>query len=295
MDRTTSEKEKRRFSIKNIQVTSIISMSLVLFLIGLVSLLLFVARDLGTHIKENINLSLIISDETPEASVERIEQYLRNSEFVKSFEFITKEEALQEHIALMGDNPEKFLGFNPLKASFEVKIHATYANIDSVNVIESRLNKFNSIERIAYQKDMVQLVNENVTRISIFLLVIASILLIISMALINNTIRISIYANRFLINTMKLVGATPWFIRLPYVKNGMTNGFIASLLALLMLTIMIVVVGKETEMNLLTMQTTTLLQVVGIVVSLGVLITALSSYIAVGRYLRMQTNEMYFV
>lgn len=295
MEKENSEKEKKSFNIRNIQFTSIFSMSLVLFLIGLVSLLLFVARDMGKQIKENINLSLIISDNSPAASMKRLEQYLQNSEYVKSFDFISKDEALKEHIETMGDNPAQFLGFNPLKASFEVKLHAEYANVDSVVVIETMLKQFTIIERVAYQKDMVNLINENVTRISMLLIAVATMLLLISVALINNTIRISIYANRFLINTMKLVGATPWFIRRPYIKSGLINGFFASLLSLIMLSLLMGYIFRETGINMFALQKTTLFQVGSIVVVLGMFLTSLSSYLAVGRYLRMQTNDMYFV
>jgi cell division transport system permease protein len=290
-----SEKEKGTFNVRNIQFSSIVSMSLVLFLIGLVSLLLFVARDMGKQIKENINLSLVLNDNASASNIKRIEKYLKASDFVKSQEFISKEDALKEHVATMGDNPAKFLGFNPLMASIEIKLNADYANVDSVAMIETKLKKFESINRIAYQKDMVSLVNENVTRISLFMLTIATILLLISVALINNTIRVSIYANRFLINTMKLVGATHWFIRKPYIKSGMINGVFASLLALLMLGGLTWYVLRETGLNLFALQTMTLINVAIIVVVVGVLLTGLSSYLAVGRYLRMQTNQMYFV
>lgn len=290
-----SEKEKGSFNVRNIQFSSIVSMSLVLFLIGLVSLLLFVARDMGKQIKENINLSLVLNDNASASNIKRIEKYLKASDFVKSQEFISKEDALKEHIATMGENPAKFLGFNPLMASIEIKLHADYANVDSVAMIETKLKKFESINRIAYQKDMVSLVNENVTRISLFMLTIATILLLISVALINNTIRVSIYANRFLINTMKLVGATHWFIRKPYIKSGMINGIFASLLALLMLGGLTWYVVRETGLNLFALQPMTLISVAVIVIIVGVLLTGLSSFLAVGRYLRMQTNQMYFV
>ena len=179
-------------------------------------------------------------------------------------------------------------------ASFEVKLQADYANNDSVSVIETRLKVFESINRIAYQKDMVSLVNDNVTRISIVLLGIATVLLLISIALINNTIRVSIYANRFIINTMKLVGATHWFIRKPYIIRGMINGFLASLLALILLSFLMIYINSETGLNLFSLNTYLLVKVSGIVVLLGIIITALSSYLSVGRFLRMHTNDIYF-
>jgi cell division transport system permease protein len=151
-------------------------------------------------------------------------------------DYVSKEDALKDHIASLGEDPQDFLGYNPLKASLEVKLKANYANTDSVAVIESKLGAFEYIDRIAYQKDMVSLVNENVRKVSLVLLGLAVVLLIVSIALINNTVRLSVYSNRFLINTMKLVGATHSFIRKPYIVKGMLNGLIAALIALVLLT-----------------------------------------------------------
>lgn len=289
------ESKKGKYRVGNVHFTSTISMSLVLFLIGLVSLLLFVARDLGTQIRENISLSVILNENITTSGTTRIHQYLEKSKFVKSVDFISKEDALKEHIKTMGDDPEKYLGYNPLMASFEIKLKADYANKDSVDVIESKLKVFEGINRIAYQKDIVNMVNDNIARISFILLAVATLLMLISITLMNNTIRVSIYSNRFLINTMKLVGATPWFIRKPYIIRGMTNGFLASLISLGMLGIMLLYIRNNIGLNLFTLHTTTLIEVSGIVITLGIVLTALSSYSAVGRYLRMQTNDMYFV
>lgn len=289
------EKNKGKYKIGNATITSTISMSLVLFLIGLVALLLFAARDLSTFIKENISLTVLLEESITPEQTDRIERYLGNSKFTKEHIFISKEDALKEHIQTMGDDPEKYLGFNPLSASFEVNLKADYANKDSVEVFEQKLKAFAGINRIAYQQDIITMVNENITRISLILLVVATILLLISITLMNNTIRLSIYANRFLINTMKLVGATPWFIRKPYVKRGLLNGLVAALISLGMLSLLLIYIKNKIDMNLFTLQGTTLFNVAAIVIALGMILTALASYTAVGKYLRMQTNEMYFV
>lgn len=284
-----------KYRINNIHFTSTISMSLVLFLIGLVSLMLFVARDLSKQIKENINLAIILNENISADNITKVQQYMEKSKYVKSIKFISKEEALKEHIQTMGDDPEKYLGYNPLMASFEIKLHADYANKDSVEIIESKLKVFEGINRIAYQKDIVNMVNDNTARISFILLTLATLLMLISFTLINNTIRVSVYANRFLINTMKLVGATPWFIRKPYVIRGMSNGFLASLIALGLLSIILLYIKNNIGINLFSLHTLTLIEVSTIVVVLGITLTAFSSYSAVGRYLRMQTNDMYFI
>lgn len=289
------EKEKKKFSVGNIHMTSTLSMSMVLFMIGMVVLLLFVASEMSTRLRENISLSLILKDDINSTELTRIQQYLNNSPFARESKLISKEDALKEHIATMGEDPAKFLGFNPLMASIEVKLYADYAQVDSVELIESKLTKFKSIDRIAYQKDIVAMVNDNIARISILLLGFAIVLLLISVALINNTIKVSIYANRFLINTMKLVGATPWFIRKPYIIRGMINGLLAAVLALILLGLLMMYIARETDINLFTLSPGSLAGVAGIVIFLGLILTAVSSYMAVGRYLRMKTNDMYFV
>lgn len=291
----TEEKRKKQFGVGNIHITSTLSMSMVLFMIGMVILLIFVAREMSTRLRENISMSLILRDEISSTDLTRIQQYLDNSPFARENKYISKEDALKEHITSLGEDPSKFLGFNPLMASIEVKLYADYATVDSVENIETKLRKFNSIERIAYQKDIVAMVNDNIARISFVLLGFAIVLLLISVALINNTIKVSIYANRFLINTMKLVGATPWFIRKPYIIRGMINGFLASLISLAMLGGLMYYIAGETDINLFSLSAGTLAAVATIVIILGQVLTASSSYFAVGRYLRMKTNDMYFV
>ncbi|HEY5590864.1 MAG TPA: permease-like cell division protein FtsX [Paludibacter sp.] len=279
----------------NMHLTSTISMSLVLFLVGLVCLLLFVARDVSTYVKENINLSIVLDDNIAKHDEERLQTYLLGAPYAKSVEYISKKDALKDHIANLGENPQDFLGYNPLMASIEVKLNAAYANNDSVNVIESKLKSFVNIKRIVYQKDMVSLVNENVRKMSLILMGLAAVLLFVSIALINNTIRLSLYSNRFLINTMKLVGATPWFIRRPYILSSMLNGLVASVISILLLIGVVWFVQYEFGMINTMIQPMTAVVVCTIVILLGALLTAISSYFAVGRYLRMNTNDMYFI
>lgn len=289
----SSKESKGKFRVGNVHLATTISMSLVLFLIGLVLLLIFAARDISTHIKENISISLILKEEISTENTDRIKKYLDSSAFVKTYDYISKEDALKEHIRTMGEDPEKFLGYNPLMASFEVKLKADYANKDSVEVFESKLKMYQDISRIAYQKDIVNLVNDNINRISFILLIVATILMLISITLLNNTIRVSIYANRFLINTMKLVGATAWFIRKPYVARGVVSGLTASFIAIFLLGLVLLYIRNNTGINLLTLEFSTLAKTSIIVILTGIILTAISSYFAVGKYLRMQTNEIY--
>jgi len=278
-----------------IHLTSTISMSLVLFLVGLVFLLLFVARDMSTYVKENINLSIILDDGIRSSDVKRIEDYLKASPYAKTVEYISKADALKDHISSLGENPQDFLGYNPLKASLEVKLHALYANNDSVSVVEQKLKTFDHINRVVYQKDMVSLVNDNVKKVSFILLGLALVLLIVSIALINNTIRLSLYSNRFLINTMKLVGATPWFIRKPYMVSSMINGLIASFISIFLLAGIVYFVQYQFGISTLFANYLNFIFVGLIVIISGVILAGSSSYFAVGRYLKMRTNDMFSI
>lgn len=287
--------KKQKQSFWNMHLTSTISISLVLFLIGLTCLLVFVARDMSVYVKENINLSVILDDNIDENYVKRIEHYLDASHYSKSVKYVSKEEALEELIETLGEDPQEFLGYNPLLASIEVKLNAEYANTDSVSMIEGKLKTFNHINRIVYQKDMVSLVNDNVRKLSIALLSLTFIFLLISIALINNTIRLTIYSNRFLINTMKLVGATPRFIRKPYIRRSVWNGIIASVLAIIYLGAMTYYLRNQFGFEGMVVQPETI-AIVGIVVVLtGIFLTGVSAFFAVSRYIRMNTNDMYFV
>ncbi|MDR0811415.1 MAG: permease-like cell division protein FtsX [Paludibacter sp.] len=285
-------RKKRKFSA--LHLTSTLSMSLVLFLIGLVSLLFFVVRDLSVFVRENITLSVVLNDDTQPENRKRIELFFNNMGYAKQIEYVSKEAALKQYVESLGANPEDFLGYNPLHASLEVKLNARYANPDSVQMIEGKLKRFENINRVVYQKDMINLVNQNVRKISFALLGLALLLLIVSVALIHNTVRLAIYSNRFIINTMKLVGANRWFIRKPYVSQGALNGFFAAIAALIFLALVVVSAFRELGLTAFQIHPFTILAVAIIVIVAGIAITALSSYIAVGRYLRMKTDDIYF-
>lgn len=290
----STENKATNPGFSKIHLTSTVSMSLVLFLIGLVFLLLFVAGDMSTFVKENINMSIVLNDNISKTDEQRIEKFLNESSFAKSVEYISKADALKDHISSLGENPQQFLGYNPLKASIEVKLHEAYANNDSVAKIQTKLKPFQSIYRIVYQKEMVSLVNDNVRKVSLILIGLAIVLLFVSVGLINNTIRLALYSNRFLINTMKLVGATPRFIRKPYLISSVINGLIASLVAIVLLVAVVFVVQYQFGIPGMVFHSLNLLFVSLIVIASGVLLTTASSYFAVGKYLNMHSGELFF-
>ena len=194
-------------------ITSSISTTLVLLLLGLVVFFVLAAHNLSVYVKENISFSVLVSDDMKESDILKLQKRLDKEAFVKQTEYISKKQALREQTEAMGTDPQEFLGYNPFTASIEIKLHSDYANSDSIAKIEKLIKKNTNIQEVLYQKDLIDAVNDNIRNISLMLLGLAVILTFISFALINNTIRLAIYSKRFLIHTMKLVGASWAFIR----------------------------------------------------------------------------------
>lgn len=289
------KKTKTTASFFNAKLTSTISTSLVLFLLGLTTLLILATRDLSTYVKENIGFSIIISDNVKEAEVQKMAATLSKAPYVKELHHITKEQALEELKEELGEDPEAFLGFNPLLASIEVKLKSDYANNDSIAMIEKKLKKNSDIRDILYRKDLIQAVNDNVRRISIILIVLASVLMIISFALISNTIRLTVYSKRFIIYTMKLVGAKDSFIRSPFIWSNIGAGIIAAILANCMLALLLYTANKEVD-GIISLVDYKVLIVTGVIIfGAGILLTGISAYFAVNRYIKMKYNKLFLV
>ena len=203
--------------------------------------------------------------------------------------------ALKEVMIELGENPEDVLGVNPLQSSIEVKLKADYANTDSLAVIEKNLRGQVIVRDILYQKDLIQSVNDNMSRIGLVLLALAIVLMLISFALISNTIRLGAYSKRFLIHTMKLVGATPAFIRRPFIVSNVINGIVASVIAMLLLSGCIYYLMSEME-NFTTLLSVPMMVLVFLsVLILGIILTAVSAYWAVNRYIRMDRDDLYYI
>lgn len=288
--------QQSRSKFFNARLTSTISISLVLFVLGLIAFLSVMANELSNVVKENIGFTVVLKDEIRKNDLNRLQQNFQKATYAKSFEYISKEDALRELTAELGENPEEFLGFNPLQASFEVKLHAQYANNDSIALIEKELRSLSSdIGEFSYRKDIVQLVNDNMKKAGVILLGLALILMSISFSLINNTIRLSVYSKRFLINTMRLVGATPGFIRKPFLLSNIGSGVLASFLAMGMLMSLIYYMTEEFQGFQTLISARLLLTVFGIILILGIVITAVAAYFATNRYIRMKADDMYLV
>lgn len=288
--------KKYKESFFNLHFTSTISISLVLFMIGLIVSLYLTTHYFTVKSKENISLSIILNDTISETDLSRLERYLNATEYTKQVVYISRDSALKEHIAAIGEDPSEFLGYNPLNASLEVFLSSEYASTDSINnVILPRLQIFNGITNITYQKEMIELLNNNINKLSLILSLIALVMLFISIVLINNTIRLSIYSKRFIINTMQLVGAKNSFIRRPFLKRSLLNSFIATLLSLLLLggSIYLVQIQLGTAVNLYHAEI--VVPVVIIIFIISIIINCIATIAAVNRYLRMRTEQLYFI
>lgn len=274
-------------------VTSCISTTLVLLLLGMVVFFVLAAHNLSVYVKENINFSIVISDDMKERDILRLQKSLNGEPFVKSTEYISKKQALEEQTEAMGTDPQEFLGYNPFSASIEVKLKSDYANADSIAKIEKQIRKNTDIQDVLYQKELVDAVNDNIRKISLLLLGLAVILAMISFALINNMIRLSIYSKRFLIHTMKLVGASWSFIRRPFLRRNFWIGVLAAGLADGMLWAAATwLVEREPELiKVITPEVMLLVSVA--VLAFGVLITWLCAFFSVNKYLRMKAGALY--
>lgn len=286
-------KKKRGFL--NMYLTSTVSVSLVLYLVGLLGSMVLASKRITTQVKENMGFSIILLDSADQNEIKRLEEVLLVAPFTKSVSYVSKEEALKEHISSLGEDPTSFLGYNPLLASFEVKLKADYAVTDSIESIEAKVKAFPSVKRVIYHKDVLDLVDDNIATVSWFFVAVALILLVISVVLINNTIRLSVYSKRFLINTMKLVGATGWMIKGPFVRKHVVVGIFASLIALLLLGATFYYFWYSTTILLLGNDWIPYAVLSGIVLVVGLLISFIASYFAVGRYIRMRTDDLYYI
>ena len=276
-------------------VTSSISTTLVLLLLGLVVFFVLGAHNLSVYVKENINFSILISDDMKESDILKLQKKLDKEPFVKATEYISKKQALREQTEAMGTDPQEFLGYNPFTASIEVKLHSDYANSDSIAKIEKKIKKNTNIQEVLYQKDLIDAVNDNIRNISLMLLGLADILTFISFALINNTIRLTIYSKRFLIHTMNLVGASWSFIRRPFLRRNFWIGVLSAVIADAVLWgAAYWLVSYEPELIRVITPDVMLLVSVSVLI-FGVLITWLCALLSINKYLKMKAGTLYYI
>lgn len=282
-------------SFFNSRLTSIISIALVLFLLGLVFLIGLLGKQLSEYVKENMTFSILLKDNQKEADIRKMQKNLDAQPFIKSTTYISKEQAALELEEELGENPERFLGFNPLQASIEVKLQSEYANPDSLAVIEPKIKSYASVADLLYRRDMMEMVNENMQKVGLVLFGLAVVLMTISFVLISNTIRLLIYSKRFLIHTMKLVGATPGFIRRPFIRYNVISGLLAAVLAILMLTLSLYYLQRELSGFIQILDMSTLVAVYLVVLVLGIVLSVLATVVSVNKYLRLGVDKLYYI
>ena len=274
-------------------ITSIISISLVLLLLGLVGLLLINGRNIRKQVMESIGFNVILKENIKEADTYQLKKILDAREYILSTDYITKEEAALETEQMLGEDFIRFLGYNPLPPSIRVRLHQPWTHPDSVMLIEQDLLQYDSIEEVYYKKSLLYAVNENIRQISLVIIGFSILLILISVTLINNTIRLSIYSKRFIINTMQLVGATRGFIRRPFLYRGAASGFTASLIALSLLLSLVYLLQKEFE-EVISIKDYDMLAILALgVILTGMLIIWISTFFAVNKYLNMKTDKLY--
>jgi cell division transport system permease protein len=252
------------------------------------------AQKITRDIKENADVEVFLYSGAKDADVAKLQKMLDASDYVKSTAYISKDSAAKQLQSVDKEDFIGLLGYNPLPASINIHVKAEYANSDSLTMIEQSLSHFPQVKEVVYQKSLIKMMNENLKRITFIMVGFSALLLLVSLTLINNTIRLTVYSKRFLIKTMQLVGATQSFIRRPFLWKGIRNGIVASIIALLMIFGVIRMAQSQlpdlSEMN----DTDTYLKLAGTVLFLGIFISWFSTYFALRRYLRLRTDELHF-
>jgi cell division transport system permease protein len=289
-------KKKTGFSkarLRGSYLTLVISVSLVLFLLGILGLVIINAKGLSDYLRESLSFSVMLDEDAREADIRMLQKDLDAKPFVKSTEYVSKDEAAIKMKEDLGEDFISFLGDNPLPPSIDVYLYASYTNPDSVAKMEKYVMEYPFVKEVLVPESLLFLINENVRKVSLSLLIISSFLLLIAVTIINNTIRLAIYSKRFLIRTMQLVGATRSFIRKPFLIRSIYHGVIAALIAMLLLMGLLYLVEKEFLM-LYSFKSTNFLIMLGVLlIVLGILINLVSTFFSVNRYLVISEDKLY--
>ena len=282
-----------RRKLRGSYISSVISISLVLFLLGILGLLMLNAHKLSIYVKENISFSVIIKDQVKEVEIKKLQKELDATGYIKSTEYVSKENAARDLQEDLGEDFIDFLGYNPLLASIDVYLYADFANPDSISVIEDNLLSYPMVKEVFYQESLIHLINENVRKIGVFLLIFSGLLFLVAITLINNTIRLSVYAKRFIIHTMQLVGATTGFIRRPFLVKSSLHGVLGGLFAIILLLGLLYLIQKE-FIEIFNFRDAGIIAILftGIILT-GIVLNWISTYFAVNKYLRMEEDELF--
>lgn len=283
--------QKRR--LRGSYISVILSVALVLFTLGLMGLTLLYAQKLSTQIRQNIGFTVYLHDDVKEVDIDRLQKAIDISDYALSTQYISKEEAVEILKKDLGEDFMQYLDYNPLLASIEVKMKADFAHPDSLAAIKTQLSKSSKIKEIEYQESLVHKVQQNINRIGIVMLGFAVLLLFVAIALINNSIRLSIYSKRFLIKSMQLVGATQSFIRRPFVTKGVLHGIYSAFIAILLI-MAVMYYAQQYLPELIVIQDIEILAYLFLIVlALGIIISWISTSLAVRKFIRTRSDKLY--
>jgi len=278
---------------KTIYISTVFGIAMVLLMVGLLGLILVHANNLKRYVKENIVLNIFVDDAAHETDVLQLQKQLETNPMVKQTQYVSKELAARNLQKDLGEDFVKFLGYNPLSPSLDVYLKADYANNTDIEKFKAELLKNPLIKEVKYQQSLVDEMNSNLTSISLVILVFAGIFVILSVALINNTIRLAIYSQRFLIKSMQLVGATKGFIRKPFLLYGIWHGLLGGLIAIMILIATLYFADKQIP-DLIILQSYTEFGIVFLVIlGLGIFISGFSTLLAVNKFLRLKIYNLY--
>ncbi|HDP74373.1 MAG TPA: cell division protein FtsX [Bacteroidales bacterium] len=280
--------------LRSSYISSIISISLVLFTLGLLGILVITAQKLSAYVKENIGFDIYLNEGVSDADALYLKKQLDASIYIKSTQYFSQQDAAKMMANELGEDFIAYLGYNPLNAYIEVRLKADYANNDSIARIESWLKRFPQVKEVDYQRSLINLVNDNVSRIGLVILIFAGLMLFISLVLINNTIRLSVYSKRFIINTMKLVGAGWGFIRQPFLLKSILHALYASFIAIALLIGLLYAINKEVADLLAILDPLSIMLVFVAITVTGIVINFLATLMAVNKFLRLSADDLYY-
>lgn len=280
-------------SVRSSYISTIIGITLVLFMLGSLGLILLNAQKLSDHVRENIQIQVFLANDASPIETNRLKKEFQLKPYVKSATYISKDQASKELEEAIGEDFISFLGFNPLQSSLDLYLEAPYAQADSIKWIERELAQSEWVTEVYYSPDLIDVVNDNINKISLVMLGFAVLLLLVSIALINNTIRLSIFSKRFIIKTMKLVGATHRFIRMPFIVNGVMQGIISALIAFLLIVSVLFSLREQIPELFAIQDIFTFLQLFAGIVGMGIIIAWISTFFAVRKYIRLKSDQVY--
>ncbi|SFS77558.1 cell division transport system permease protein [Zhouia amylolytica] len=272
----------------------VLSIALVLFLLGMLGILILNTKKLADHFKEQVAVTVFLKDQAKDVEIKQLQQSLAMADYTKSAVFVSKDEAAEKHSKEIGENFMDFLGYNPLQNSIDVHLKAAYVHPDSLQNIATGLTEKNYVDEVAYDQPLISLLNDNIKRISLWILIASGVFTLIAVLLINSSIRLSVYSNRFIIKTMQMVGATKAFIRKPFIWRNVKLGMVGATVSILAMSgVLYYADGRLPQLDILDDPVWLVVLFIGIFI-ISIVITTISTFIATQRFLNLRTDDLYY-